>query len=323
MIVYCDEKREIWHAFPNFKIVFDFVLHAIYDKYMNKQNHDDAFAAKWIDACRTGNIQTMEEMAGTDAWPDIVYQRDTQHALSIAADHGHVEICKRLIAHQPFLEHRTDIGRTPLYRAASKGHDEIVQILLQAGADPMARNRNGSTPLIVACEHGHLKAARALIKRDPSSEHVNAVSDHGIGAMIVAAENNHPKILALLIESGADIDLVDRRMGITPLSQAVYNDHAACAQIMLEGGANPNFLDSSMEMGYLHVAVEHKSKQMAMVLLESGIDTEILNSRDQTARMMAHNTGWAEFDILFAEHQARKLSEDTQSVSGGGRRIRL
>lgn len=290
---------------------------------MNAQRFDHQFANQWILACTAGDIHKMEEMAGSENWPDIMSENGNMHTLSIAADHGHIEICRRLLAYKPILNHCTSVGKNPLYCAAAKGHSEIVKLLLQAGADHMARNRNGSIPLIVACEHGHIKAARALIKHDPSAEHVNAVSDYGVGAMIVAAENNQPKILTLLIESGADIDLLEKIMGVPPLWQAVYNNHAACAQIMLEGGANPNFLDSSMEMGYLHVAVDNRSKQMAMVLLESGIDTEILNQKGQTARMMAEHTGWSEFEIVFSEHQARKLNEDTQSVIAGGRRIRL
>ena len=58
-----------------------------------------------------------------------------------------------------------DIGRSPLLLAAERGHVEICKLLLDAGADPVRRDIEGNDALTLAMRNGHTKAALLLRER--------------------------------------------------------------------------------------------------------------------------------------------------------------
>ena len=54
-----------------------------------------------------------------------------------------------------FVDVANSRGFTPLHYAAQQGHAEVARILLAAGADPGARNNAGQTPLDKARDNKH------------------------------------------------------------------------------------------------------------------------------------------------------------------------
>jgi ankyrin repeat protein len=120
-------------------------------------------------------------------------------------------------------------GATPFLAAASTADVPLLQKLLELGADPKLTNTQRSTPLLAATGVGVgapeeapatepevLETVALLLKLGAD---VNAVDDRGETAMHGAAYRNHPKVVQLLADKGAKIDVWNRanKTGLTPL----------------------------------------------------------------------------------------------------------
>ncbi|MBN9517222.1 ankyrin repeat domain-containing protein [bacterium] len=153
-------------------------------------------------------------------------------------------------------------GATPLIAAASTSDVALVHALIDLGADPKLTNADGTTPLLAAAGVGvgapeeaagsepeALEVAEILLKLGAD---VNAVDKNRETAMHGAAYRNHPKVVQLLADKGARIDVWNRpnKGGLTPL--VIAEGHrpglnfrpspptvAALHRVMLAAGVTP------------------------------------------------------------------------------------
>jgi ankyrin repeat protein len=120
-------------------------------------------------------------------------------------------------------------GATPFLAAASTADLSLMRKLLELGADPQRPNAQGTTPLLAAAGVGVgapeeapgtepevLEAVTLLLSLGAD---VNAVDRHNETAMHGAAYRNHPKVVQLLADKGAKIEVWNRvnKTGLTPL----------------------------------------------------------------------------------------------------------
>jgi len=86
---------------------------------------------------------------------------DSRHEtlLHIAAELGHKDIVKLLIAHdrydRSFIDKPDTNRNSALHLAAAKGHAEIAQILVDYGFDPVLKGANGKLPIGYAHQGKH------------------------------------------------------------------------------------------------------------------------------------------------------------------------
>jgi len=153
-------------------------------------------------------------------------------------------------------------GATPLLAAASTADVPLLRTLIELGGDPQLPNAQGATPLLAAAgvgvgapeeaaasEPDVLEAIAVLIKLKAD---VNAVDKSGETAMHGAAYRNHPKVVKLLADNGAKIDVwyKTNKAGLTPL--VIAEGHrpglnfrpspetvAALHKVMLAAGVTP------------------------------------------------------------------------------------
>jgi ankyrin repeat protein len=120
-------------------------------------------------------------------------------------------------------------GATPFLAAASTADLALMKTLVELGADPLLPNGQGTIPLMAATGVGVgapeeaagtepevLEAVPLLLKLGAD---VNAVDSSGETAMHGAAYRNHPKVVQLLADKGAKIDVWNRanKTGLTPI----------------------------------------------------------------------------------------------------------
>jgi uncharacterized protein len=164
-----------------------------------------------------------------------------------AARTGTVDALKTLIARGADVNAREKwFGETAVMWAASENHADAIRVLAEAGADLNARSavldapvlefprsggpnsplpRGGWTPLMFAARDGALDAARALadlgadlnatalpqtdVPLKPEEIAAAQAKNIGTSALVFAIINVHYDLAALLVEKGADPNVVD------------------------------------------------------------------------------------------------------------------
>ena len=146
-------------------------------------------------------------------------------------------------------------GATPFIVAANSGDVEMLRILLAAGADPHLVTKTNSNALLAAT--GLNRGIGEIIDdEDRALETVKFLLDTGVDPKAVSTFNENAlfgpayrgwnRMLELLIERGADVNMVNKA-GVTPwlaasgfgdrLGGVLYNK--AGADILLKHGADP------------------------------------------------------------------------------------
>ena len=123
-------------------------------------------------------------------------------------------------------------GATPLLLASKTADLPYMKLLVELGADPLLPNKDGATPLMAAAGIGCLapdeeagteaECLAAVEYLLTLKAEVNTVDKNGETAMHGAAYKSLPKMVQLLAEKGAKIELWNQknRYGWTPLTIA-------------------------------------------------------------------------------------------------------
>jgi len=165
-------------------------------------------------------------------------------ALIRASIQGNKEIVELLLDRGADIEVKDNDGWTALILASNEGNKEIVELLLDRGADIEKQCLiTGSTPLIIASENGNVEIVKLLLDKGADIEankkniiniilrkrisfiknkilkyifnilinilefifNFNSNSNTGLRK---ASENNHKKVVELLVKNGADIESI-------------------------------------------------------------------------------------------------------------------
>lgn len=178
-------------------------------------------------ACALGSREIINALLDAGAAIDFQRMDDESKpihntALTSAARHGHLDICKLLIEHGANTNPQNPNNFTPLHAAAWNGNAEIIKILIAHGAQIDVHDATGITPL-----------HRALI------------SDK---------DNNHYHAFAQLLSAGADINIQTRyydekaqmmRSDKTALMFAIMLNKKLFAHALLLYGARRDVPDRS------------------------------------------------------------------------------
>jgi ankyrin repeat protein len=226
-------------------------------------------------------------------------QGDGATALHWAANLDNLALADLLIRAGAHVDAASDLGSTPLHLACTNRSAPMVDRLLAAKANANAKLLNGETVLMTCARTGDAKAVKALLVHgaDPKAKE----QEHDQTALMWAAAQLHPDVVAMLIEFGADVRARSRtysqtvvgeqtqragreklnydvvRGGSTPLLFAARTGDAESAQLLLAAGANAN--DSLPDGTSALVLAAHSGQgNVAAVLLEKGADPNALGS---------------------------------------------
>ena len=93
-----------------------------------------------------------------------------------ASSTGDADVCERIIARQPnMLEVCDRRGRTPLILASLHGHMEVCKVLIAADADVEAVDKADKTPLAYAASRGHREIAKLLLDHGAEIEATDCI----------------------------------------------------------------------------------------------------------------------------------------------------
>ena len=178
-----------------------------------------------------------------------------------------------------------------------------------------------------AIQSGEAETVARLLEQDPGL--VNARTEQGLSAVLLAMYYNEPAIAQSLVESGAVLDIfeaaatgrVDRLQilleqqpegvngyaqdGFQPLGLAAFFGHNAAVDLLLAKGAEVNSPSrNAMRVTPLHSAAAAGRLEIARSLLEHGADTNAREAGDFTALHAAAQNGQVEMVELLLSYGA-------------------
>ena len=172
-------------------------------------------------ACTNGNAELVERLLAAGANPNAPLPGG-ETPLMTAARTGKVGPVKALLARGAAVDARLPQGQTALMWAAAEGHLAVVEVLLAAGADFRTPLESGFTPTLFAARGGHTGVVRTLLTAGVDVNEATKparggarLPRKGTSALILAIENGHFELAALLLDLGANPN--DMRSGYTPL----------------------------------------------------------------------------------------------------------
>jgi ankyrin repeat protein len=171
----------------------------------------------------------------------------------------------------------SQLGWTPLIRAAALGTADDVRALLDAGITIDDRDRWSRTAFLVAIRTGDIGKAALLLERgaDPAKGHWERP------LVFDAIEGQHAPMLRWLLDQGAPAGDMDQ-FGNTALHVAAENDNLEAIGILSEAGLDPTAAPDPFKETPLRVSA---TARVARRLLEAGADPAGLDH--ETRRMLA------------------------------------
>jgi ankyrin repeat protein len=157
-----------------------------------------------------------------------------QTPLHIAAEFGHMDVAKLLLAHKADVEAMAHGSWTPLLNAVFGGHKDMVELLLANKADVNHQEDAGRSPLHVAAENGYTEIAALLLANKAD---VNTKNREGLTPLHIAVALGHKDMVELLLANKSDINAKDNS-GRTPLAFAVLHNNNDMAELLRQHGGN-------------------------------------------------------------------------------------
>ena len=155
-----------------------------------------------VNAAKDQDLQQVRTLLS--GHPDVnIRSEDGSTALLWAAHWNDLQMGTLLVRAGADANAANDFKMTPLAQACTNGNAEFVDLLLKAGANPNTPIGTGETPLMTCARTGSSDAVRMLLVRgaDANAKEPNQNQT----ALMWAAAQQHPKVLQILTEAGADL----------------------------------------------------------------------------------------------------------------------
>ena len=137
--------------------------------------------------------------------------------------------------------------------------------------------------LAAAARNGDVAAVRAQLE---GGTNANEVESDGSSALLWAAYQSSPELIALLLASGADPNLPNE-FGVTPLLQASRNGDVATMRALLDGGADATRAVRDGETPLMAAARTGNAEAVALLLARGSDPNAAESIEGQTALMWA------------------------------------
>ncbi len=207
-------------------------------------------------------------MAGADA-------SGSGQALCFAARTGHRALLEALLKAGADVNGRDSEGKTALFYAVSRDDPALVKTLLDAGADPNLRDQSDQTALFLTSD---LHLVKALL--DAGAD-VNAGLEAGWTALTEAARKGDLALAKALIAAGADLN------GTPALIQAAWIAKSLeMVRLLLSSGADVNVRDRKRGKTALMRLVSERAIDQRIVealLAAPDIDVNLKDFEGRTA----------------------------------------
>jgi ankyrin repeat protein len=166
-----------------------------------------------------------------------------------------------------------------------------VGLEADAGDARKALEKKGYTytesSFIECAKNGDIEAAKMFLAEGIN---INACNEKGQSALMNASLWGQAEMVALLLENGADVNLKSTDTLNTALTEAVSAQHPNIIRLLTQNGADLNAGDA-LNRTPLHTASMWDAAEVARVLIELGAKTDARDMMDNTPMMVAEQNG--------------------------------
>ena len=172
---------------------------------------------------------------------------------------------------------------------------EEIGRLIEQGADVNFVNQHGHSVLMTAVlgRNSSPEIIQLLIDRGAIVDFVNRRIGYSILMMAVLKENISPEIIQLLIDRGARVDFVDR-YGNSVLMTAVLgrNSSPEIIQLLIDRGADVNAVDRYGNSVLTSAVLKRNPRpEIIQLLIDRGADVDFMNRIGRTVTYYAREKG--------------------------------
>jgi ankyrin repeat protein len=245
-------------------------------------------------AAEAGHVNRVTLLVSRGADLDAVDFRGST-PLNLAANGGpdHQEVCKELIKWGADPAKPDMHNNSPLHNAAWFGLIQLAKLLLDSGA-PITQNADGETPIHRALACGMYEGVvKLFLERDKSGDIVKTVCSSGHPLLTYAFGCLTPppvSMLKLMIDHGANVNMVSELNGQTPLFSAAAADNIKAMALFLACGADINAKDQ-YGTTVLHEAASFAQVPAIEMLVASGAVIDARDNEGQTPLYYAVERG--------------------------------
>ena len=149
------------------------------------------------------------------------------------------------------------------------------------GVDVNKTRQDGHAPLHMAAEIGDAKIVHMLIQSGANVNVVNTATP-----LALAAKVGHAEVVQTLLQAGADINLVSPVNKSSPLHLACFQGHTEIVKMLVEAGANLEAREIN-QVTPLHLAVINVKEEVVDILLRAGANPNAETNRGSTTMHLA------------------------------------
>jgi uncharacterized protein len=155
--------------------------------------------------------------------------------LADAAMKGDKAAVRTLLSRKAAVDAPQADGATALQWAVYRNDLDVADLLIAAGANVKAANRDGATPLFLACESGNAGMIEKLLKAGADANEVGPIGDT---PLMMASRTGNVDAVKVLLDHKANVNAKEKIRGTTALMWAVEQQHPAVVKILVEHGAD-------------------------------------------------------------------------------------
>jgi ankyrin repeat protein len=290
---------------------------------VNRTNRYGATPLWLAAASGSGPMLALLLEAGADA---KAANPDGETALMAAARSGNTDAVRTLLDRGAEVNAKENWrGQTALMWASAEGHAGVIELLVARGADVQARSSGGFTPLLFAAREGRITSVEALLRAGANlndalpvrrraaagAAPAPATPETSLNALLLAVENAHYELAAMLLDRGADPNAAPQ--GWTALHQVSWVRKAGVA------GSNNPAPHGSGNLDALELVKKLVAKGAdldARVTRRPSMGVTTLNPIGATPLLLAARTADAELMRLLVSLGAdpRATNEDGSTV---------
>lgn len=193
---------------------------------------------------REGDIEAVQSYIdrGGDVNAKFLFDKTLLHH---AIHKSQLDVAELLVEAGADIDAGDERTYTPLHWVAIEGQVEEARFLLNAGADLEVEDDQSLTPIVAAAWYGHIEVVQLLLNTGADVNHL----------LVAAASWNRIEVMKLALDAGAEVNP-------EALQLAAQYGCTDAVRLLLEEGADPNIIDPAdgrlpidwaIEKGYLDI----------------------------------------------------------------------